>query len=122
MGNAAGPGFPDGHYYKCDDDWWDDDWWDDDSVDDDSIDDDSADDDSADDDTGGDDDTESQCALGIEFAYDCGWALTGDEGDLSVAESTAECEAGNQLAVCLANCGYTASNCQQVDACVEANC
>ncbi|MCZ7584838.1 MAG: hypothetical protein M5R36_16735 [Deltaproteobacteria bacterium] len=86
----------------------DDDYWDDDTETDDEI---------------SDDDGNNSCFLGMEFAYECGWALTGDDSnDLSVSEAASECEAGNELAQCLAGCGLVSSICEEVDACVEASC
>ncbi|MCZ7584827.1 MAG: hypothetical protein M5R36_16675 [Deltaproteobacteria bacterium] len=93
----------------------DDDVFSDDDVSDDDLDEDDIDDgnDQLDDDT---------CALGIEFAYDCGWVLTSDTGNLTESEGVAECEASDTLAVCLASCGLTSSTCEDVDACVVENC
>jgi len=75
------------------------------------------------DDSDGDTGEPTQCKAGMAIIYDCWLALfDANYNELSEAEATAACEAGDTVAVCAAVCALATSTCYSIETCFADNC
>lgn len=79
----------------------------------------------ADEDTWNDDDgADAECQYdSVDNAYECGWVITDDTGDVYDGSYViAACAQGADDAECLAQCSAIATDCFNLDECASANC